>query len=277
MYGEAAPGCARPSRHLPSRRSLGAGVAEFHPQFGARRVGRCATRARGGSVLEWNVRTADGMSAPLRLEPGMADKAGKRKAKAKREKSSVLGNLPATRPQRLGRPRTDTPEPPAGVEEPPPRPKRESPRRPPAGPARVEATPVSRRTRAKPAAAKPAAANGHAAPAAAKPRAARPAATKAATTAAATRSPRPRRRRRSPRPRRRRRTPRRSRPRSSPPRRAPRSPRRGGPRRRGGGMRSLRRKGPRRSGRGRGRSGISRASGTRRPCARCRRRGARSS
>ena len=41
----------------------------------------------------------------------MADKAGKRKAKPKRETSSVLGNLPATRPQRLGRPRSDAPAP----------------------------------------------------------------------------------------------------------------------------------------------------------------------
>lgn len=38
----------------------------------------------------------------------MADKPTKRGPRAKRETPSVLGNLPATRPQRLGRPRTDT-------------------------------------------------------------------------------------------------------------------------------------------------------------------------
>src|ERR671933_356226 len=60
----------------------------------------------------------------------MADKGGERKAKAKRENASVLGNLPATRPQRLGRPRDGAP--PAAVAEPAPPPprKRESPRRP---------------------------------------------------------------------------------------------------------------------------------------------------
>jgi hypothetical protein len=35
----------------------------------------------------------------------MAEKAPKRKAKPKREPQSVLGTLPASRPQRLGRPR----------------------------------------------------------------------------------------------------------------------------------------------------------------------------
>jgi hypothetical protein len=35
----------------------------------------------------------------------MADKGTKTKAKAKREPESVLGSLPATRPERLGRPR----------------------------------------------------------------------------------------------------------------------------------------------------------------------------
>jgi hypothetical protein len=116
----------------------------------------------------------------------MADKVGKRKAKAKRGKSSVLENLPATRPQRLGRPRADAPPLAAEIAEPPPRPKRESPRRPPAGPARVEATPVSRRaSAAKPPAApstraaKPAAATSPAPPR----RAAKPAAAKAAPPA----------------------------------------------------------------------------------------------
>jgi hypothetical protein len=35
----------------------------------------------------------------------MADKPAKRKAKPKREPSGVLGTLPATRPERIGRPR----------------------------------------------------------------------------------------------------------------------------------------------------------------------------
>src|SRR5262249_22122518 len=100
----------------------------------------------------------------------MADKAGKRKAKAKREKASVLGNLPATRPQRLGRPRTDAPR--AAVEEPPPAPpepprsKRETPRHAATGSALVEASPAGRARATDPA------------PAAKKPSAAKPAAAK---------------------------------------------------------------------------------------------------
>src|SRR4051794_15309112 len=109
----------------------------------------------------------------------MADKGTKRKPKAKREKASVLGNLPATRPQRLGRPRTDTPE----VSEAPPPPaapaKRELPRhKPPVGPARVQASAASSRgngAAAKPARRAKAAANGGATrPAAAKAAAAQP-------------------------------------------------------------------------------------------------------
>jgi hypothetical protein len=124
----------------------------------------------------------------------MADKAGKRKAKAKREKASVLGNLPATRPQRLGRPRADAPT--AAVDEPapPPRPKHESPRRPQAGPARVEATPAGRSRPAKPAtasgrAAKPAAKAPAAGRGAAKPAAsAKPPAARQATAPAGRRA-----------------------------------------------------------------------------------------
>jgi hypothetical protein len=41
----------------------------------------------------------------------MADKAAKRKSKARREKPSVLGTLPATRPERLGRPRSGSAKP----------------------------------------------------------------------------------------------------------------------------------------------------------------------
>jgi hypothetical protein len=76
----------------------------------------------------------------------MAEKVTKRKPKEKREKPSVLGNLPATRPQRLGRPRTDTP---AVSEESAPsaaQTKRETPR----------AKPAAAKPRAKAAAAKPA-------------------------------------------------------------------------------------------------------------------------
>src|SRR3954468_19763900 len=79
----------------------------------------------------------------------MADKDGKRKAKARREKANVLGNLPATRPQRLGRPRTDTPavSEEAPVAPPPERPKRPPRAKPAVGPARVQATPASGRAR----------------------------------------------------------------------------------------------------------------------------------
>jgi len=48
----------------------------------------------------------------------MADKPAKQKGKAKREQPSVLGTLPATRPERIGRPRDGGPS----------RTKRESPR-----------------------------------------------------------------------------------------------------------------------------------------------------
>jgi len=97
----------------------------------------------------------------------MADKVTKRKPKAKREKASVLGNLPATRPQRLGRPRTDTAEVTEAVTPPEPAApvKRELPRhKPPVGPARVEASAAA--SRANGAAAKPAARRAAAKPAA---------------------------------------------------------------------------------------------------------------
>src|SRR4051794_2567628 len=76
----------------------------------------------------------------------MAEKGSKRKVKAKRSKQSVLGNLPASRPQRLGRPRSDTPAAPAPAAPPPPA-KREAPRRPAAAPARVQASPASGRAK----------------------------------------------------------------------------------------------------------------------------------
>jgi hypothetical protein len=41
----------------------------------------------------------------------MADKAAKPKGKAKREPPSVLGTLPASRPERIGRPRGSKPKP----------------------------------------------------------------------------------------------------------------------------------------------------------------------
>jgi hypothetical protein len=116
----------------------------------------------------------------------MAEKVTKRKPKEKREKPSVLGNLPATRPQRLGRPRTDTP---VVSEEPTPAPartKREIPRpKPAAGPAKVQASAAastSKPTPVKRAAAKPqpspaSAAESKPAPAKAKPARRRRAAT----------------------------------------------------------------------------------------------------
>ena len=89
----------------------------------------------------------------------MAEKATKGKPKAKREKPSVLGNLPATRPQRLGRPRTDTPAVSEEAPASPARTKRETPRRKPAvGPAKVQASAAastSTPTAVKPGPAKP--------------------------------------------------------------------------------------------------------------------------
>ena len=58
----------------------------------------------------------------------MPDKVTKRGPQAKREKPSVLASLPATRPQRLGRPRTDTPEVSEAPTPSPARTKREAPR-----------------------------------------------------------------------------------------------------------------------------------------------------
>ena len=145
---------------VPSRLSLGAAVAEFHPTIRAAVSGLCARCARGASAVALTmIARREPCLHRNRLLGAMAEKATKGKPKAKREKPSVLGNLPATRPQRLGRPRTDTP---AVSEEPaasPARTKRETPRRKPAvGPAKVQASAApsaSTPTAAKPAPAKP--------------------------------------------------------------------------------------------------------------------------
>jgi hypothetical protein len=82
----------------------------------------------------------------------MADKAGKQKGKAKREPPSVLGTLPATRPERIGRPRS-------GDAETAPKPRRAA-AKPAAAKRAAERAAASRRNgaAAKPAAAKPIAA-----------------------------------------------------------------------------------------------------------------------
>jgi hypothetical protein len=74
----------------------------------------------------------------------MADKGSKTKARPKREQQSVLGSLPATRPERLGRPREVTI---AKVQTTGPRPAPARPKRSrAAAPERAAAPPKSRAT-----------------------------------------------------------------------------------------------------------------------------------
>jgi hypothetical protein len=106
----------------------------------------------------------------------MADTGGKRQAKAKRETASVLGNLPATRPPRLGRPRAgaaDAPAPSRGAT-PAAAPKPAGGRRRAAQPGAAPKPPSGRRRAAQPGAAAKPAAEAAVEPGAPKPR--RPAA-----------------------------------------------------------------------------------------------------
>src|ERR1700755_3642501 len=91
---------------LPSRLSLGAAIVDFHPQLWAGLISGAAHGCAYGGVSVKSMIRGERRPFQAYTRSSMAEKPPKARAKPRAGQAGVLGTLPATRPERLGSPRS---------------------------------------------------------------------------------------------------------------------------------------------------------------------------